>query len=108
MGDNKGSSALEVVVSFVIGAATGFVLGILFAPASGKETRQKIKTQAGKTGEKAKENYDKISQEAEKGILVVKEKAQEGIEAIKEFLEKKKEEYAKKPPQGYGEGNVKE
>jgi gas vesicle protein len=108
MGDNKGSSALEVAVSFLIGAASGFVLGILFAPASGKETREKIKTQATKTGEKAKESYDKISKEAEKGIQVVKEKAQEGIEAIKEFLEKKKEEYAKKPPQGYGEGNVKE
>jgi ABC-type nitrate/sulfonate/bicarbonate transport system permease component len=35
MGDNKGSSALEVTVSFLIGAAAGFVLGILFAPASG-------------------------------------------------------------------------
>ena len=45
---------------------------------------------------------------AEKGIQVVKEKAQEGIEAIKEFLEKKKEEYAKKPPQGYSEGDVKD
>jgi gas vesicle protein len=108
MGDNKGSSALEVAVSFLIGTATGFVLGILFAPASGKETRLKIKTQAVKTGEKAKDGYDKISKEAEKGVLVVKEKAQEGIEAIKEFLEKKKEEYSKKPPQGYGEGNVKE
>lgn len=42
MADNKGSSALEVAISFVIGAATGFVLGVLFAPASGKETRDKI------------------------------------------------------------------
>jgi gas vesicle protein len=107
MGDNKGSCALEVAFTFIIGAAAGFVLGVLFAPASGKETREKIKTQANKTGEKAKEGYEKISKEAEKGIQVVKEKAQEGIEAIKEFLDKKKEEYAKKPPQGYGEGNVK-
>jgi gas vesicle protein len=107
MGDNKGSSAMEVAFSFLIGAATGFILGVLFAPASGKETRDKIRTQAAKTGEKAKEGYEKISKEAEKGIQVVKEKAQEGIEAIKEFLDKKKEEYAKKPPQGYGEGNVK-
>ena len=35
MGDNKGSSVFEVAVSFLIGTATGFVLGILFAPASG-------------------------------------------------------------------------
>lgn len=103
MGDNKSSSALEVAVSFLIGAATGFVLGILFAPASGKETRQKIKVQAVKTGEKAKESYEKISREAEKGIQVVREKAQEGIDAIKDFIDKKKEEYAKKPPEGHHE-----
>jgi len=100
MGDNaRGSSVLEVAVSFVIGAAAGFVLGVLFAPASGKETRQKIKDQAAKTGEKAKEGYEKLSKEAEKGIKVVKEKTQEGIDAIKDFIEKKKEEYAKKVPE---------
>lgn len=108
MADNRGSGALETFVSFVIGAATGFVLGILFAPASGKETREKIKAEAARTGVKAKENYEKISKEAEKGIQVVKEKAQEGIEAIKDFLEKKKEEYAKKPPKGSIEGETKE
>ncbi len=107
MGDNRGSSALEVAVSFVLGAATGFILGVLFAPASGKETREKIKSQASKTGEKAKDSYEKITQEAEKGIQVVKEKAQEGIEAIKDFIEKKKEEFAKKPPQAYEEKEAK-
>lgn len=96
MAENKGSSPLSLAVSFLIGAATGFILGILFAPASGKETRQKIKQQAVKTGEVAKEAYEKLTEEAEKGIRVVKEKTQEGIEAIREFLERKKEEYARK------------
>ena len=108
MGNNKGSSGLETALSFLIGAAAGFVLGVLFAPASGKETREKIKTQAAKTGEKAKEGYEKISREAEKGIQVVKEKAQEGIDAIKDFIEKKKEEIAAKPPEGYNEEESKD
>jgi gas vesicle protein len=73
--ENKGS-ALEVAVSFLIGAAAGFVLGIVFAPASGKETRKKIQDEVGKQSEKAKEGFEKIAKEAEKGIKVVREKTQ--------------------------------
>jgi len=102
MSDNRDSHIVDSVVTFIAGAAAGFILGILFAPASGKETRKKIKEQAAKTGEMAKDGYDKISMEAEKGIRVVKEKTNEGIDAIKEFIEKKKGEIAKKAP-GYPE-----
>ncbi|MBN2207472.1 MAG: YtxH domain-containing protein [Candidatus Aminicenantes bacterium] len=97
--DQKGSGALEVAVSFVIGAAAGFILGILFAPASGKETRQKIKEQAVKTGEKAKEGYEKFAHEAEKSVHFVRDKAHDGVEAIRDFVEKKREEMTK-PPAG--------
>ena len=72
--DNKGSSTLEITLSFLLGTATGFILGVLFAPSSGEETRGKIREGAIKTGEKAKESYDRIAREAEKGIHVVKEK----------------------------------
>jgi gas vesicle protein len=94
---DKGSSALEVTLSFLIGTATGFLLGVLFAPASGAETRKKVQDSAIKTGEKAKESYERIAKEAEKGIKVVKEKTTEGIDAIKEFVDKKKKELSRKP-----------
>jgi gas vesicle protein len=96
MADYKDSHFVDSLVTFVAGAAAGFILGVLFAPASGKETRKKIKDQAVKTGEMAKEGYEKIAKEAEKGIRVVKEKTGEGIDAIKDFIEKKKEELARK------------
>ena len=96
MSKDNGSSVFEVALSFLMGAATGFVLGILFAPASGAETRKKIKEEVAKTAEKTRETYEKISSEAEKGIQVVKEKTQESIDAIKEFVEKKKEEMQRK------------
>ena len=69
------------------------------APASGAETRKKIKEEAVKTGEKAKDGYEKIAKEAEKGIKIVKEKTQEGLETIKDFVERKKEDIAKKAPE---------
>lgn len=96
MANNGGSNFLEVTLSFLVGTVTGFALGILFAPASGEETRKKIQEGAVKTTEKAKESYEKIAKEAEKGIKVVKEKTQEGIDSIKEFVEKKREELTKK------------
>jgi len=100
---NEKGSALEVAVSFLIGAATGFVLGILLAPAPGKETRKKIQEEVSKTGEKAKESFEKLAKEAEKGVRVVKEKTQEGIDAIKEFIDKKKDEFMKRAPENFPE-----
>jgi gas vesicle protein len=105
---DKGSSAVEVTLSFLLGTAAGFILGVLFAPASGEETRKKIQEGAVKTGEKAKESYEKIHKEAEKGIQLVKEKTTEGVTAIKDFVEKKKDEISKKIPDMPGKGEAKE
>lgn len=98
MANDRGSCFLESTLSFLVGTTAGFILGVLFAPASGEETRKKIQEGAVKTGEKAKESYEKIAKEAEKGIKVVKEKTHEGIETIKDFVERKKEELGKKMP----------
>jgi gas vesicle protein len=96
MGDSKDSHFWDSLLTFVAGAATGFIVGILVAPASGKETRKKIKEQAAKTGEVAKGSYEKIAKEAEKGIRIVKEKTGEGVDAIRDFIEKKREEFLQK------------
>ena len=96
MGDNKDSHFWDSLLTFVAGAATGFVVGILVAPASGKETRKKIKEQAVRTGEAAKDGYEKVAKEAEKGIRIVKEKTGEGVDAIRDFIEKKKGELQQK------------
>lgn len=96
MGDVKDSHFWDSLLTFVAGAATGFIVGILVAPASGKETRKKIKDQAVKAGEAAKEGYDKVAKEAEKSLRMVKEKTGEGVDAIRDFIEKKKEEFQQK------------
>ncbi len=96
MSNDSGASFFEITFSFLMGTATGFILGVLFAPASGTETRKKIGETAVKTGEKAKEGYEKFTKEAEKGLKVVKEKTSDGLDTLKDFVEKKHEDILKK------------
>ena len=68
MSNDRGASFFEVTFSFLIGTATGFILGVLFAPAAGTDTRKKIGDAAVKTGERAKEGYEKIAKEAARAL----------------------------------------
>ncbi len=100
MSDHNDGHFVESLLTFLAGAATGFILGILFAPASGEETRRKIKDKAVKTGEMAREGYEKLAKEAEKGLRTVREKTAGSVGAIKDFIGKKKEAFAKKSSSG--------
>ena len=57
---DTGSSAGAVLVSFVIGAVAGAAVALLFAPASGEETRRKV-------AEKAREGREKAERMARDG-----------------------------------------
>lgn len=52
MDDDRSTNASSVILSFMLGGLTGAALAILFAPRSGKETREML-------GEKLRETADK-------------------------------------------------
>ena len=52
----------EVVSAFLLGGIIGAALGILFAPASGAETREKVCDWMDETKEKAKEKMEKLEE----------------------------------------------
>jgi gas vesicle protein len=56
---NSGSSA-SVLVAFVVGALAGAAIALLYAPASGEETRRRL-------AEKARQGRDKAQQMAGEG-----------------------------------------
>ena len=49
-----------VIAVIVTGVAAGALLGILFAPKKGSETREKIHTLAGEFGNLAKEKFNEL------------------------------------------------
>ncbi len=79
---DRGSSG-ETILAFLLGGIIGACLGILFAPKSGKETREKLRFLLEDLGEKAeswvKEEKDKI----EDFVSSVKEKVSEKKEQAK-------------------------
>jgi len=57
---DNGSSAGTVLMSFVLGAIAGAAIALLYAPASGEETRRRL-------AEKAREGRDKAEALAQEG-----------------------------------------
>jgi gas vesicle protein len=59
MAREEGGGAAGIMVAFLLGAVTGAAVALLFAPATGEQTREFL-------GEKAREGREKASQTAQK------------------------------------------
>jgi gas vesicle protein len=56
----RSSSSASVLVAFLVGAVAGAAIALLYAPATGEETRRKL-------AEKAREGRDKAQQAVKEG-----------------------------------------
>lgn len=94
MADN-GNSGGSVLVAFALGAMAGAALALLYAPASGEETRRKI-------AEKAREGRDKAETLAREGreflnrqrdnVAAAVERGRESFEQARESFEPARKE----------------
>jgi gas vesicle protein len=75
----------DIVVSFLIGVAVGSMIGILYAPSSGEETRKLIKEKTTETLEEANKQLQKLNTE----LKHLKEEGDKFINDLKEKLSKK-------------------
>ena len=88
MARDNGTGAGGVMLAFVVGALTGAAVALLFAPASGEETREYL-------GKKAREGRDRARDLADEGKEFLDEQAEavsravdEGVEAFRQMRQR--------------------
>lgn len=82
MARDEGAGAGSVLLAFVLGAVSGAAVALLYAPASGRETREYL-------GEKAREGRERAAAAAEKGRDVL----QQGRETLSTAIDRGREAY---------------
>ena len=82
MARDDGAGAGSILLAFLLGAVSGAAVALLYAPASGEETREYL-------GEKAREGRERASAMADKGRQIIKD----GRETLATALERGREAY---------------
>jgi gas vesicle protein len=82
MARDEGAGAGSILVAFILGAVSGAAVALLYAPASGRETREYL-------GERAGEARAKAAEAAAKGRDVLTQ----GRETLSTAIERGKEAY---------------
>jgi gas vesicle protein len=82
MSRDNGAGAGSVMLAFLVGTVAGAAVALLYAPATGRETREFL-------GEKAREGRDRATEAAAKGREVIGR----GRETVATALERGREAY---------------
>jgi gas vesicle protein len=98
--ERKKFLAKGLTIGVAAGSALGALCGMLFAPKSGKETRQQIKNEVTEAAKKASDEMKVVSEKAAVGLKEVSGKATDGIkdiaakanEIVKEKMKLKKDD----------------
>lgn len=85
--DEKGSSFGAFLIGLLSGAALGAGLALLFAPQSGKETREKIKDVAADVKDKISDLVDDTKDFLSEQKRAIRDAVEAGKEAIKKAYE---------------------
>jgi len=92
MSDNSSSSGFAFLAGVVIGAAVGAVAGLLFAPATGEETRTRLTDKSRDLAEDLQDKFEDLRDTVSEVLEDVKDAAQTKLEEVKETAQAKIEE----------------
>lgn len=75
-----------IVLGLLAGAAIGSLLGVLFAPEKGEETRKRVRRKIEDLTDEALEQYEVLSEKTKNGVERVISNAKQGYEKYKEQI----------------------
>jgi gas vesicle protein len=82
MARDEGAGAGSILLAFILGAVSGAAVALLYAPATGRETREYL-------GDRAREGRQRAAEAAEKG----REYFNQGRDTIANAIERGREAY---------------
>ena len=82
MSNNGQNNGLAMIFAFVGGFLAGAVVSLLYAPSSGKETRQKIRDTSIEAKNRTVEFASQASDSARQGVHTIMEQGREGVHSI--------------------------
>ena len=82
MAKDEGSGAGSILLAFILGAVSGAAVALLYAPATGRETREYL-------GDKAREGRERAAAAAERSREVIKQ----GRETVTTAIDRGREAY---------------
>ena len=89
MSRDDGAGAGSVLLAFLLGAVSGAAVALLYAPATGRETREYL-------GERAREGRDRAAEAAQRGREVIdwgREAINQGRETVSTAIDRGREAY---------------
>lgn len=82
MARDDGAGAGSIMLAFLLGAVSGAAVALLYAPATGRETREYL-------GDKAREGRERAAEVAERGRQIINQ----GRETVATAIERGREAY---------------
>ena len=82
MSNNGQNNGIAMIFAFVSGFMAGAVVSLLYAPSSGKETRQKIRDTSIDAKNRTVEFANQATDSARQGVHTIMEQGKEGVHHI--------------------------
>ncbi len=90
MAKNEGSSFVEVSFAFLLGSLVGATIALLYAPASGEQTRQRLREASEGMQGNLRDQYGRLSDKAEIELSRFKDRVNDGVSHAKGYYDKQK------------------